>query len=70
MNTGLLLIGIIVILLGIGAMIYEETQTTSELWGLTSKTTTSNPYQEYSFPLIIGGVVLVVVGAFVGRGSE
>ena len=68
-NTALILIGIVILLAGIAAGIYEETQT-ADLAGLVITTTTDKPYQDYSIPLIVGGIILIIVGAFIGGKSN
>ena len=65
-NKPLILIGVIVLLLGIAAGIYEETQTT-DIAGILAASTTDKPYQDYSIPLIVGGIILIIVGVFIGR---
>ncbi|ODS36021.1 hypothetical protein BEH94_01800 [Candidatus Altiarchaeales archaeon WOR_SM1_SCG] len=68
-NTTLILIGIVIALLGIAAGIYEETQTAG-IAGILTTTTTDKPYQDYSIPLIVGGIILLIVGAFIGGKSR
>jgi len=68
-NTRLILIGIVVLLLGTATGIYEEKQTT-EIGGLISTTATDKPYQDYSIPLLVGGIILIIVGAFIGGKSN
>jgi len=63
MNKTLLIIGIIVLALGIFANIYSATTTQSHLFGLYSTSSNSNPYSSYSVPLLIGGIILIIVGA-------
>jgi uncharacterized membrane protein len=50
-------IGIVLILLGIGAGVYQST---------TLYFFTSTPYQSYMLPLIIVGAILIIVGAVIG----
>jgi membrane-bound ClpP family serine protease len=59
MNTILIAIGIVVAIIGVvaGAVIV----TTPQLFGLVE--TESTPYAQYMIPLIIGGIVLIIVGA-------
>jgi len=61
MNTILVAIGVVVAIIGLiaGALVI----TTPQLFGLV--TTSSTPYAQYMIPLIIGGIVLVIVGALV-----
>ena len=70
MKALLIVIGIVLILLGIGAGVYQTTTTESHLFGLFSTSSTSTPYQSYMVPLIIGGAVLIIVGAVIGRSKE
>jgi hypothetical protein len=61
MNTILVGIGVVVAIIGLiaGALVI----TTPQLFGLVN--TESTPYAQYMIPLIIGGLVLVIVGAVV-----
>jgi len=61
MNRILIIIGIIVAIIGIiaGALVI----TTPQLFGLVN--TESTPYAQYMIPLIIGGMVLIIVGAVI-----
>ena len=61
MNVILVAIGVVVAIIGLvaGALVI----TTPQLFGLV--TTSSTPYAQYMIPLIIGGLVLVIVGAVV-----
>jgi hypothetical protein len=61
MNVILVAIGVVVAIIGLiaGALVI----TTPQLFGLVN--TESTPYAQYMIPLIIGGLVLVIVGAVV-----
>jgi membrane-bound ClpP family serine protease len=61
MNVILVAIGVVVAIIGLvaGALVI----TTPQLFGLIN--TESTPYAQYMIPLIIGGLVLVIVGAVV-----
>jgi ABC-type transport system involved in cytochrome c biogenesis permease component len=61
MNRILIAIGIVVAILGViaGALVI----TTPQLFGLIN--TESTPYAQYMIPLIVGGLVLVIVGAVI-----
>ena len=61
MNTILVAIGIVVAIIGLiaGAVVI----TTPQLFGLVN--TESTPYAQYMIPLIIGGIVLIIVGAVI-----
>jgi hypothetical protein len=61
MNVILVGIGVSVAIIGLiaGALVI----TTPQLFGLVN--TESTPYAQYMIPLIIGGLVLVIVGAVV-----
>ena len=61
MNVILVAIGVVVAIIGViaGAVVI----TTPQLFGLIN--TESTPYAQYMIPLIIGGLVLVIVGAVV-----
>jgi len=66
MKAALILLGVIVVLLGIGSGVYKTTQ--SHLLGLY--TTSSSPYSNLAAPLIIGGVILVIIGAVIPHRKE
>ena len=68
-SNSLIVIGIIVLVLGIFANIYSITTSQSHLWGFYSTSNTSTPYSTYSIPFLIGGIVLIIVGA-VMKGSK
>ena len=61
MNSILMAIGIVVTIIGViaGALVV----TTPQLFGLV--TTSSTPYAQYMIPLIVGGIVLIIVGAVI-----
>ena len=61
MNTILVGIGVVVAIIGLiaGALVI----TTPQLFGLVN--TESTPYAQYMIPLIIGGIVLIIVGAVI-----
>ena len=61
MNVILVALGVVVAIIGLiaGALVI----TTPQLFGLIN--TESTPYAQYMIPLIIGGLVLVIVGAVV-----
>jgi membrane-bound ClpP family serine protease len=61
MNRILIAIGIVVAIIGVvaGAIVV----TTPQLFGLVN--TESTPYAQYMIPLIIGGIVLIIVGAVI-----
>jgi hypothetical protein len=61
MNRILIAIGIVVAIIGVvaGAVVI----TTPQLFGLVN--TESTPYVQYMIPLIIGGIVLIIVGAVI-----
>jgi hypothetical protein len=61
MNRILIVIGIVVAIIGLvaGALVI----TTPQLFGLV--TTSDTPYAQYMIPLIIGGMVLIIVGAVI-----
>ena len=61
MNRILIAIGIVVVIIGLvaGALVI----TTPQLFGLV--TTSDTPYAQYMIPLIIGGMVLIIVGAVI-----
>ena len=70
MNKSLIIIGIIVLALGIFANVYSVTTTQSHLWGLYSTSNTSIPYSTYSIPLLIGGLILIIVGAIIKESKK
>lgn len=64
-SNSLIIIGVILLFIGIFSGAFTTSQ--SHLWGLYS--TNSTPYQSYMIPLLIGGIVLIIVGA-VMKGSK
>ena len=70
MNKTLLVIGIIILALGIFANVFSVTTPQSHLFGLYSTSSSSNPYSIYSVPLLIGGIVLIIVGAVMKEGKK
>ncbi|MCX6741719.1 MAG: hypothetical protein NTX24_00900 [Candidatus Pacearchaeota archaeon] len=70
MNKTLLIIGVIVLVLGILAQIYSVTTTEDYVFGLFTKSITSQPYDYLAIPLIVGGAVLIIVGLAVRGNSE
>ncbi|PIU29826.1 hypothetical protein COT07_04105 [Candidatus Woesearchaeota archaeon CG07_land_8_20_14_0_80_44_23] len=63
MNKSLIIIGIVLLVIGIVAGAFITTQ--SHLFGLY--TTTSTPYAAYMIPLLVGGIILIIVGALTGK---
>jgi hypothetical protein len=63
-------LGFVAILLGIGAAVYTTTSTQSHLFGLFSTSHTSSPFQSLMIPLIIGGAILIIIGAVIGRSKK
>ncbi len=63
MKKALIWVGVVFLVLGIlaGVVRTEEEQA----FGLFS--TTSTPYVPYMIPLLLAGIILIIVGAFVGR---
>lgn len=70
MNRGLVIIGVVVLILGLLASAYVVTTSEEHFWGLFSTTESTTPYGRFSIPLVIGGIILILVGAFVGKKSE
>jgi hypothetical protein len=59
MNKLVLIIGIVLVALGIISGLYKTEE--KQLFGLV--TTTQTPYEAYLIPLLIGGIILIIVGA-------
>jgi len=68
--TLLIITGIVFLFLGIFASAYSITTSQSHLWGLYSTSTTSTPYYEYSIPLLIGGIILIIIPAVMKGGKK
>jgi uncharacterized membrane protein YdcZ (DUF606 family) len=66
MNKSLIIIGVVLLAIGIAAGIYTTTQ--EQFFGLF--TTSTIPYAAYMAPLIVGGIVLMIVGAVAGQKSK
>ncbi|MCX6769840.1 MAG: hypothetical protein NT051_04140 [Candidatus Micrarchaeota archaeon] len=62
MNKTLAMIGIVLVIAGVITGAYSISQ--SQMFGLF--TTSSTPYQEYMIPLIVGGLVLIIAGMYMG----
>ena len=60
MNIILVVLGIVFFLIGIGAYAY----TIVVEGGLFQGEEMETPYRSYAIPLFIGGIVLILVGAF------
>ena len=69
-SSSLIVIGIVFLVLGIFASIYSITTTQSHLWGLYSTSNASTPYNTYSIPLLIGGIILIIIGAIIKGGKK
>ena len=61
MNVGILIVGVVMLCLGLYAGAYTV-EVDNGIFGEDLE----NPYQMYSIPLFIGGIVLIVVGGFIG----
>ena len=70
MNQALVIIGVVAVVLGLFASIYTVVTTEEHAWGLFTSTETSAPYARFSLPVLIGGIVLIVVGIFVGNNKS
>ncbi len=65
-NTGLIIVGLVLLVLGIGAGSYTIME--EHLWGLYE--TESTPYEEYSIVLMIVGIVVIIIGAMINSGNH
>ena len=63
MKGVILVLGVLLLLAGFGALFYTQTTTQSQLFGAFTTSTTQKPFEQLGYPLIIGGVVLLIVGA-------
>jgi hypothetical protein len=70
MNKTILIIGIIVLIVGVAANIFTSTTTQSHMFGMFSTSSTTAPYAVYSFPLIVGGIILIIVGFALKEGKK
>ena len=64
-NKALIAIGIVLLVAGFLAMNYVETTTQEHFWGWFQTSQSDKPYANLAIPLMIGGIVLVIVGAAV-----
>ena len=62
-NTGLIVFGVLLLVAGFAALNYQATATQDHLFGLIQTSQTNKPYEPLGAPLMIGGIVLVAVGA-------
>jgi uncharacterized membrane protein len=71
MKNALVIIGVILVILGIFAFFYTVTLTDESLGGLYEDEETEEPYRVFSYPLIIVGIVLIILGlVYPGRENE
>ena len=63
MENTLIIVGIIFIVFGLFAGVHTTSTTESFLGGLFTNEELERPYQMYSIPLIVGGIVLILIGA-------
>ena len=67
MNQSLIAIGVVMLIVGFVALSYVQTATESHFFGWFETSETSKPYHYLGTPLMIGGIILVIVGALVGK---
>ena len=70
MNQILIIMGVIMLVFSIFAFTYVVVTTDEYLGGLVTEEETETPFRGYTLPLIIGGIILVLVGAFMPNKKE
>ena len=64
MKTAIIVIGIVILLLAALSYSYAVTETDTYFWGLFKETDVERPYSNFAIPLFVGGLVLIIIGAF------
>ncbi|MFW5846700.1 MAG: hypothetical protein ACOCUU_00935 [Nanoarchaeota archaeon] len=67
MNKTISIIGIVILILAATSYIYYETERQEYFGGFVEDTDISHPYREYTFPLFVGGLVLLIVGILINQ---
>ncbi len=67
MKAVLIFLGVILVVLGILAGLYETTEVQTYFWGLFSSEETTKPFEVVQIPFIVAGAVLLVIAAVVKR---
>ncbi len=70
MRTSVLIIGIVFIVLGVFAFYYYTTETDEDLGGLIENEERVYPFRPYAYPLVIGGIVLVILSFLIPSKKE
>ncbi|MDP3882343.1 MAG: hypothetical protein Q8Q31_05695 [Nanoarchaeota archaeon] len=70
MNAIVVSIGIIVLILSALAYAYTVTEKDEALGGLIEDEDTKVPYRSFAFPLLLVGLVLIIIGAFLPKKKE
>jgi uncharacterized membrane protein len=70
MKNALVIIGVVLIALGIFAYVYTITVEDEALGGIIETEDTETPYRPFSYPLIIVGIVLIIIGVLYPDGRR
>ena len=65
MNTGMFLVGLIILIIGLLAAGYTVYNNKVYFFGAVQDTQASRPYADFSIPLIAIGLIVMVIGALV-----
>ncbi len=63
MNKVLLILGVVFLVIALGSYVYSVSETDSYFGGAIEDTEIVYPYRVYSFPLFIGGIIMVIISA-------
>jgi formate hydrogenlyase subunit 3/multisubunit Na+/H+ antiporter MnhD subunit len=70
MNLILIIMGVVMLVFSIFAFTYIIVTTDEYLGGIVTEEETETPFRGYTVPLIIGGIILILVGAFMPTKTE
>jgi hypothetical protein len=63
MNTIIVVLGVVLMILGGFAYLYVEVEEERYFGGLFERENIERPFERAALPLLIGGIILIVVGA-------
>lgn len=69
MNRTLVIIGVVFLALGILANLYTVVTKEKIFFGMFEDTETTTPYDEYTVPLFVVAIILILIGALVKKNS-
>jgi len=63
MNSGIFIVGLVILIAGIFAAGYAETVTGSYFFGAVTNTSSTHPYGAFGIPLVVLGILVMLAGA-------